>query len=383
MRKRLWAEIDLSTISHNLRQIKKRVGSSVKIMGVVKANAYGHGLIAVSNLLVKEGIDALCVDNVEEGIELRKGGIFIPILILSSFWEEEVDLICNYQLTPTIFEKETAEILSRRALERGRKIKIHINVDTGMGRAGIPYKKAVEFIEEVNKFAGIEIEGIYTHFSSADEEDGKYSSLQISRFQEVVEKLKKRGIDPPLKHIANSAALLNIPSSFNFNCFNAIRPGLLLYGYYPSPLVTRSISLKPSLCLKSRVIFVKRVPPGSFLSYNRTYVTTRSTFIAILPVGYGDGYPRSLSNRGEVLIRGKRFPLVGRVCMNQSLVDTGDIKVKVEDEVVLWGTQGRGKISLEEVALKANTIPNELVTNLSQKVSRVYLGNLPPTRIDS
>jgi len=372
MRRKVWAEVDLGAIRYNFRQIKKRVGSSIRVIGVVKSNGYGHGAVKVSKVLVEEGIDALCVENIEEGIELRDAEISIPILVLFPFLKEELDLILNFELTPTIFKEETAEILSKKALERGKRVRIHINVDTGMGRAGVPYKGAVKFVEKVNKFPGIEIEGIYTHFSSADEKGGKYSSLQISRFQEVLESLRKKGINPPLRHIANSAAVLNTSSSFN-NCFNMVRPGLLLYGYYSSSLVSRSISLKPSLSLKSRVVFIKKFSRGVPLSYNRTYVTSCSTSIATLPMGYACGYPRCLSNRGKVLIRGERFPLVGRICMAQSLVDIGNAKVGIGDEVVLWGSQKGVKISIEEVSLEANTSPYELVTNLSGKVPRIYL----------
>ncbi len=374
MRKKVWVEVDLGAIRYNLQQIKKRVGSSVKIMGVVKADGYGHGAVKVSKILVDEGIDGLCVENIEEGIELREARISIPILVLFPFLKEELDLIVNFELTPTIFEEETAEILSKKALERGKRVKIHINVDTGMGRAGVPHEEAVKFIEKVNKFSGIEVEGVYTHFSSAEEKNGEYSSLQISRFQEVIEDLKKRGINLPLRHIANSAAILNAFSSFN-NCFNMVRPGLLLYGYYSSSSVSHSISLKPTLSLKSRVVVIKKFSRGAPLSYNRTYVTSCSTSIATLSMGYACGYPRCLSNKGEVLIRGERFPLVGRICMAQSLVDIGNAKVGIGDEAVLWGSQKGVKISIEEVSLKANTSPYELATNLSEKVPRIYLDN--------
>lgn len=371
MRKKVWVEVNLGAIRYNFRQIKKRVGSSMRVIGVVKSNGYGHGAVKVSKVLVEEGIDGLCVENVEEGIELREAGISIPILVLFPFLEEELDSIIDFELTPSIFEEEIAKILSKKALERGKIIRIHINVDTGMGRAGVPYEEAVKFIEKVNKFSGIEVEGIYTHFSSAEEKNGEYSSLQISRFQEVLESLRKKGIDPPLRHIANSAAILNTFSSFN-NYSNMVRPGLLLYGYYSSSSVSRSISLKPSLSLKSRVVFIKKFPRGVPLSYNRTYVTSCSTSIATLPMGYACGYPRCLSNKGEVLIRGKRFPLVGRMCMAQSLVDIGNAKVEIGDEAILWGSQKGVKISIEEVSLKANTSPYELVTNLSEKVPRIY-----------
>jgi len=366
--RKVWVEVDLGAIRHNLQQVKRRVGSSVKIMAVVKADAYGHGARRVSKVLVEEGVDALAVTDFNEGASLRQIGIDVPILILGSLSSEEIDSLLHYSLTPTIFDFNTAEMLSLLAKSSGRRVGVHINIDTGMGRFGISYKEAPSFIEKIANLEGLKIEGIYSHFSSAEEGDD-FSHTQIELFQNVLKKMNKKGIYPSLQHISNSAGVINLPRSY----FNMVRPGLIIYGYYPSPKVSDELILKPSMCLKTEVAFVRRVPKGMSLSYGRAYVTSEPASIAILPVGYAHGYPRCLSNKAEVLIRGERASLVGRICMDQTLVNVTHIKgVRRGDEVILWGGQGEEKVSLEEVSLKANTIPYELVTNVGKSVYRIY-----------
>jgi len=369
MNKSVWATIDLAAIRYNLREIKKKIGPLVKVMMVVKADGYGHGMVEVSKTVLKEGADALAVDNLEEGVELREAGINTSILILGSLAQEEVESLIHYRLCPTIMDKGIAEEISRAARRVKKEVKVHINVDTGMGRLGVRGEKALSFIEEIGKLDGIKIEGVYTHFPSAEEKDKTFSHLQIQRFQCVLKGLRERGIYPSLVHASNSAGVLNLPESY----FNMVRPGLIVYGYYPCPEVSYSIMLRPSMSLKCKIAFIKKVPAGASISYGRTYTTSQDTSIAVLPIGYGDGYPYSLSNKARVLIGGRWAPVVGRICMDQTTVDMGDATgVKVGDEVVLWGTQGKERISVEEVSTWANTIPYELLTRVGRGVRRVY-----------
>jgi len=366
--KKVWVEIDLEAIRYNLQQIKKRVGPSVKIMAVVKSDAYGHGVKRVSKVLVEEGVDAFAVTDFDEGVSLREIGVDIPILILGSLFSDEVNSLLHYNLTPTIFDFKTAEMLSLLAKSSGKRVKVHINIDTGMGRFGISHKEAPLFIEKIANLKGLKIEGIYSHFSFAEEGDG-FSYNQIELFQSILKNINEKGIYPSLRHISNSAGIINFPNAY----FNMVRPGLIIYGYYPSPKVSNELILKPSMSLKTKVSFIRKVPKGTSLSYGRTYVTSEPTSIAILPIGYANGYPRYLSNKAEVMVREKRVSLVGRICMDQTLVNVTHIKeVREGDEVVLWGSQGKQGISLEEVSLKADTIPYELVTNVGKSVYRIY-----------
>jgi len=367
--KAAWALINLAVVRHNLRKIREKIGPSIRIMAVVKADGYGHGMLKISQVILKEKVDALAVANVEEGVELREGGIGASILILGPLSEEGVEPLIHYHLTPTVIDEGMVQKLSGIARSTQKEIGVHINVDTGMGRIGVPYEKAVSFIEKVRGMEGIRIKGIYTHFSSAEEKDKAFSLLQVERFQNILKKLKERKIYPLLKHASNSAAVLDLPDSY----LNMIRPGLLIYGYYPSLYVSRSITLKPSMSLRCKIMFIKKVSSGTSIGYGRSYITPRPTSIAILPIGYAHGYPYSLSNKAEVLIGGRRAPVIGKICMDQTLVDVGHIReTKVGDEVVLWGTQGEENLSLEEISLKANTIPYELLTNVGKGVQRIY-----------
>ncbi|MEA3485211.1 MAG: alanine racemase [Candidatus Aerophobetes bacterium] len=369
MNKAVWATIDLAAIRHNLREIKKKIGPLVKIMVVVKADGYGHGMVEVSKAALKEGVDALVVDNLEEGVEIREAGINVPILILGPLAQEEIGPLIYYHLCPTILDKGVAEEISRASRKAKKKVKVHVNVDTGMGRLGVYWEKALSFIEGVGKMDGIKIEGVYTHFPSADGKNKAFSHLQIQRFQSILKGLRGKGICPSLVHASNSAGVLNLPESY----FNMVRPGLIVYGCYPSSEVSHSIMLGESMSLKCKIAFIKKVPAGASISYSRTYTIPKATSIAILPIGYADGYPYSLSNKAEVLIGGRRAPILGRVCMGQTIVDVGHIRgVKVGDEVVLWGNQGKERISVEEVSFRANTIPYELLTRIGRNVRRVY-----------
>jgi len=362
-------EINLDNIAHNIQQVRRRVDDKVKIMAIVKANGYGHGAVEIAKVAIENGVEWLGVATVEEGIQLRESGIRSPILILGLSPPKQAQEVIKYRLSQTVCDKKLAKALSNDAKSCGQVAKVHVKVDTGMGRLGVYPGKATGFVKEISHFEGIEIEGIFTHFSVAGE-DKDFTKLQIERFKEVVVNLKKEGIHLSLKHAANSAAILDIPSSY----FNLVRPGITLYGLYPSPKVTRTASLKPAMSFKTEIVYLKKVPAGCSLSYGRTFTTKKKSIIATLPVGYADGYPRALSNKGEVLIKGKRAPVVGTVCMDMILVDVTHIPdVKVGDEVVLFGKQDSAEITIDEITSKTGAINYEIICGISKRVPRVYI----------
>jgi alanine racemase len=365
------AEIDLGALAYNYHQLRRLAPASVKFLAVVKADAYGHGAVPVSKKLEELSADFLGVATVREGAELRDGGIQIPILVLSGIYEEEVEETLDYQLTPVVYRWEIAEALSASAHKRGIKIPVHIKVDTGMGRIGVLAEEASAFVSRVRKLENLDIEGIATHLSTADEGNSAFAAEQLERFSRTLEELKRLDIDPPFCHIANSAALVNIPAAH----FTLVRPGIMLYGAYPSSVLKAKVSLRQVMSWKSRIADLKKVPAGYSISYGRTFVTQRPSPIAAIPVGYADGYNRLLSNRGEVLIRGKRAPVVGRVCMDWTMVDVTAITgVEVGDEVVLMGSQLGQEITPEEIGAWIGTIPYEVLCSVGKRVQRIYKG---------
>ncbi|HLX13025.1 MAG TPA: alanine racemase [Bacteroidota bacterium] len=364
------AEIDLDALEFNFKQIRKRVGAGVKIMGIVKSNAYGHGLIGIAHALVNLGADYLGAGFLEEGIELRKAGITKPILVFGGAFGEEIRDFLDYDLDVSISSIGIAEFIDRAAAEHPKKANVHIKIDTGMGRLGISTQNAIASIETILRLKHLNVKGLYTHFATSDERDKAYASEQIERFDTVCIELKKRGIEIPLIHAANSGAVIDLPSAN----YSMVRPGMMMFGVYPSQETTESVPLEPVLSFKSRVIYLKHVPAGTYISYGRKYVTPAPTVIATVPVGYGDGYSRSLTNRAHVLIGGKRRPVVGAVCMDLLMVDVGpESAVKVGDEVVLIGSQGTETVSAWEIASLMNTIPYEVFTGISVRVPRVMV----------
>ena len=364
-----WAEIDLDALVHNFKEIRKKVGPDVGVMAIVKAQGYGHGMVQVSRPLEKEGVNYFGVTSPSEAFSLRKEGIKSSILILGPTMLGEIGKIIKKDITQTICTKEMALVLQGECKKLKKRFKVHIEIDTGMGRTGVPHQRALKLIKEIIKIPELEVEGIFTHFSTADEENKSFTKEQIKRFKEVLEKLEGEGIDIPLRHAANSAGVLNFPESY----FNMVRPGLALYGIYPSEYVSRSLDLHPVMSLKSKVTYLKRVKKGATISYGKTYVTDKDTTIAILPIGYEDGYNRLLSNKGEVIIKSKRVRIAGRVCMDQTILDVGEVPdVKVGDEVVLIGKQGKEKVSVEEIAKRVNTVPHEVVCRIAERVPRIY-----------
>lgn len=361
-------EVDLGALEFNYRQLKKRIPEDVKLLAVVKADAYGHGAVPVSLRLEKLGVDYLGVAIPEEGVELRRGGVKTPILVLGGIFGGEVDQFFRFRLTPVIFKKDSLRILSREAERRKRKVKVHLKVDTGMGRLGVPLNLWSDFLHEVTRFPRIETEGILSHFAMTDEEKG-FTRNQWRAFQEAVKTAQAFGICCPYLHMANSATLTTFPAC----SARLVRPGIMLYGSYPAPTFRSLIPLKPVMRLKTRIHFLKSVPPGTRISYGGTFKAKRKSLIATLPIGYADGYNHHLSNHGEVLIHGKRAPVVGKVCMDFIMVDVTDIpRVSVGDEVVLMGRQGKEQITPEEIAEKINSISYEVLCSIGKRVPRVY-----------
>jgi alanine racemase len=361
-----WAEIDLEAIKHNLNQIKAIVEpEGSKVLAVIKDNAYGHGALEVAQVAQ---VGMFGVATVEEAIKLRQGNVKTPILIFCCVLPEQAETVVQYDIAQTICDLDVCKSLSDAAKRFGKVAKVHIKVDTGMGRIGIAYDKAVEFIKQVLQIPHIAVEGIYTHFASADT-DREFTELQIDRFRSVISYLNEIGIHIPIRHAANSAGVLNFPSAY----FDMVRPGLAIYGLYPCDNPVKQVELKPALSLKTRVVYLKELPAGHSVSYGRTYITNKPNKVATLAIGYGHGYNRKLSNKGEVLIKGKRAQIIGLICMDQCLCDVTDIPdVSVGDEVVLIGKQGDEQITADEIADKIGTISYEVVCGIHSNVPRIY-----------
>ena len=363
-----WAEINLDAIKHNLKCIRSLLSREVKVLAVVKANAYGHGIYEASRVLWENGADYLGVATVDEALGLRNAGISAPILVLGAVLQEEASVAVKNNITLTLCDSSLLGMLLE--IEGQTKItpRVHIKVDTGMGRIGVWHEEAFEFIRHVHLKKKIEVEGVYTHFSSAAR-DKLVTQLQIDSFEEILKNVEKSGFRLKYKHAANSIAVVD----WKLSHLNMVRPGILLYGVYPKEDFRDKIKLKSVMSLKTRVVHLKETPPGRAISYGRTYITQKKTKIATIPIGYADGYGRILSNKAEALIGGKYSRIVGMVTMDQTLMDVGHIKnVKIGDEVVLIGRQGASSISIERIAKLAGTIPYEILSAITDRVPRVY-----------
>ena len=365
-----WVEVDLDRFRRNLGAIRSAIGERRRILLVVKADAYGHGAVEIAHHAVRAGVNMLGVATLHEGIELRSSGLSAPVVILSPTLLDEVDEILEHRLTPSVTSVEFADRLSARSAAQQLLTRFHVEVDTGMGRTGVSDSEAVEFIARVAHLSNLKLEGVYTHFPDADSGDPSGTEEQVRKFETILRALSLRNIDVPLRHAANSAGLLSVPDSY----LDMVRPGILAYGFYPTREVPRSVEVEGIMSFKTRVVQLRDLPPGRNVSYGRTYTTKRWTRIGVLPVGYGHGYPWQLSNKGQVLIRGQRAPIVGRVTMDLTMVDTTDIEsVALGDEVVLWGEQQGARIGLDEVAAWAQTIPYDLLCSMGKRVVRVFL----------
>lgn len=365
------ALIDRAALKHNYRELRKRVSPKTLFMAVVKANAYGHGDVEVAKALEALGCEYFGVAVSEEGVKLREGGIKSPIVLLGGVYPGQIKELFDYDLTPAVFDLEAALLINRQAEKAGTRKKVHIKVDTGMGRLGVLPRRIVSFFQEFKAFSWLEVEGVFSHFAEMDKADKEFSRKQLDLFMKVLGIIQGLGYDPPLIHMGNSAAVVDFPDAH----FNLIRPGLMLYGAYPALRFKRAIKLKPVMGIKTRILQLNQVPAGFPVSYSRTFVTRRPSLIATLPMGYGDGVPRGLSsNEGHVLVRGKRAPIVGLVCMDLTMADVTDIEgVAAGDEVVIIGAQGDEEITVAEVADKAGTVPYEIFCGISQRVPRLFI----------
>jgi len=365
-----WAEVDLAAYRANLQAIQAFVGPQVRVFAVVKANAYGHGLVPMARAALASGADRLVVHRLEEALALREAGITAPILILGYVPLAAAELVARYRLTPTVITLAFLEALSAHT-PAAETHPVHVNVDTGMGRYGLLPDEVVPFLRAATRIPRVQIEGLYTHFATADEADRTYLIHQWRVFQAVLQATDAAGLTPPVRHACNSAAIFALPEAH----LDAVRPGIATYGMRPSLDWDPPIPLRPVLTWKARVARVRTLPAGHGIGYGRTYVTTKPTTVALIPVGYGDGYHRILSNKGQVLVHGRRAPVLGRVSMDQIVVDVSHIpQVALEDEVVILGRQGNDAISAEELARWAQTINYEVTTAILPRVPRLYVG---------
>lgn len=372
LRPRVVAEVNLGAIEHNYKQIRQHIPNHTEMMAIVKADGYGHGAKEVANFLQEQGVNRFAVAIVAEGEELRSSGITSPILVLGYTPRADIKALIENDLTQTVFSYEMAKTISDEAGRLGKTVNIHLKVDTGMGRIGfLSSPKSIEEILMITRLPHINLEGIFTHFSTADEEDTSYTKEQWSIFEGFLKELSEVGLELPIIHAANSAAIM----CHEYTHLNLVRPGIILYGYYPSPyLEGKVLDLEPAMTLKTQVVHVKELPKGQYVGYGRKFYTHQKTKIATIPVGYADGYSRNLGNKGRVLIRGQYAPIIGNICMDQFMVDVTHIKgVSVEDEVVLFGKQQDAVIPVEEIAQSLGTINYEIVCMIGKRVPRIYI----------
>ncbi|MGE5328071.1 MAG: alanine racemase [Deltaproteobacteria bacterium] len=358
--------VDLKAIAHNLNEVRMLLSPKTDIMTVIKASAYGGGSLEIAKALAQNGIKRFAVAIPEEGAALRNSGINKPILVLTPPMLSDLQTIVDYDLIPSIPDIETAKKLDELCSINNKKIKTHIEIDTGMGRTGIQPQEAICLTREIQNLPHLEVEGLFSHFSSA-ESDADYTKKQITVFEETLNELKSFGINIPIRHVCNSAGITLYPEAH----YEFVRLGLMLYGYYPDKSLSKKISLKPSLTLKTDIIHIKEVPPQTSISYNQTFITNRTSRIATLPIGYADGLKRSLSNKGSILVNGQRAPVIGRICMDLTMIDVTDItNVKKGDQAVIFDNTN---ITVEEIADLCGTINYEIISTISPRIPRVYM----------
>ena len=359
--------VDLNILRENYSKIKSHIGQT-KIMPILKANAYGHGLVRVAQLYQELKADYLGVAFLEEGILLREQGINIPILVLGGIWGNQIPLFLKYNLTMTASSPDKLNQIDEIAAQLKVKAKVHLKIDTGMERIGVHYYNAEKFLESTLKYSNVIVEGVYSHFANSERADLSYTKLQYERFSEALNFFDKRSIEIPIRHISNSGAVLQMPEAN----MDMIRPGIMLFGVYPSTEVKRTIEVKPALTWKSLVVFFKVIKPGHPVGYGSTWQTDHNIRAVTIPVGYGDGYLHNMAGKAEVLIGGKRYPVVGAVSMDQIVVNIENDSAYNGDEVILIGSDGKNTIKVEELAEWAGTIPYEILTNINTRVPRVY-----------
>ena len=377
---RAWAEVNLDSLKHNITAIRKLVTPSAKILGVVKADAYGHGYFEVASTLLENGADALAIACLDEALQLRKSNFSCPLLILGHSCNDEADDLVAADIIPACFDYSFAKAMSDSAVKQNKTAKIHIKTDTGMGRIGYRYtadkavnKRSVEEILKISKLPNLEINGIFTHFSVADDDDDEYTFLQFERFTSLCSELEKNGLKIPIKHCANSAATVRFPHMH----LDMVRPGIILYGHKPSAFTDCSaLSLKPVMTFKAKISNIKTIESGASVSYGRRYTSEKPTKIATVPVGYADGYSRLLSNKAQILVNGNLCNIVGNICMDQCMIDVSDVNtISIGDEVILFGTGKNAELPVECLADKMGTINYEILCMVGKRVPRVYIEN--------
>ena len=375
----IWAEVDLNAIAHNVHELRRMTNPSVRLMVAVKANAYGHGIIEVARQVLRSGADALGVARIDEGVRIREAGIDAPILVFGYSPPSEAARLYEFDLIQTVYSYETARALADTASSLGIKNNVHLKVDTGMGRLGLlpdsrratPADSAVEEVKSIAGLSGLKLEGIFTHFATADWSDKSYAKQQFQIFVKFLDQLHQSGVKFSVRHAANSGAIIDMPQTH----LDMVRAGISIYGLYPSDEIDKSrIKLLPAMSLKAKIIHLKKVPAGFNVSYGITHETKKPTTIATIPIGYGDGFSRLMSSNGHMLVHGQKAPIIGRVCMDLTMIDVGHIpEVEIEDEAVVFGRQGNAFISADEIANLTGTINYEVVTRISNRVPRVYL----------
>ncbi len=367
----VWAEINLDNLAHNVREVRRLIGSDFLITAIVKADGYGHGAVQIGEILLQSGADRFAVSTLSEAIQMRKYYQSTPILILGYTPDEFVEDIIKFNIIQTIYTYDQAQIISEKAKELNKKAIIHIKIDTGMHRLGMKVEdRTIDIIKKIIKLPNIYVEGIFSHFAVADEEDKSFSYEQAEKFKYICDKLEADGINIPIKHLSNSAGIIDLPE---MNC-NMVRAGIMLYGLYPSNEVDKSkVHLREVMSLKAKISHIKEIEAGEGVSYGLIYKTKKRTQVATLPLGYADGYTRMLTNKAEVLVKGNKVPVVGRICMDQCMIDITGIEANRGDIVILFGNDGENSITVDEIANKLGTSNYEVVCMISKRVPRVYV----------
>ena len=360
-------EVDLKTLTDNFNRVKNHV-KDVKVMPILKANAYGHGLLRIAQFFQQLKADYLGVAVVEEGILLREKGINIPILVLGGVWGNQVPLFLKHNLTITASSIDKIKMIDETAEQMKVKAVVHLKIDTGMERIGVHHYNAEKFLEAAYNCKNIIVEGVFSHFANAEAEDLSHAKLQLDRFNDCLTFFEKHSIKPPVKHFANSGAILQLPEAN----FDMVRPGIMLFGVYPSAEVKKTVEVKPTLSWKSLVVYFKVIKAGQPVGYGSTWKPDNNIRAVTIPVGYGDGYLRSMNNKAKVLLRGERYPVIGTISMDQIVVNIEQGSAYNGDEVILLGSDGKNSITCEELAEWAGTIPYEILTNINTRVPRVY-----------
>jgi alanine racemase len=362
------AVIHLDNFIHNIEVVRRNIPAETKICMAVKADAYGHGAVEIAKTAIHAGIHCLGVATVKEGIELREAGIRCPVILFSLPFPDEIPMLFYYRIIPLVASKDLILQCDEEGKQNESVLDIHLKVDTGMGRIGCQPDEALELAQLIDNCSYCHLHGMCTHFPGSDIEDNHFAREQVRIFNTLLQRIRENGIDPGIIHTANSGAVISMPEAM----YDMVRPGIFLYGYYPSNEQQRSLTVKPVMELKTKISFIKTVPPDTPISYGMTYRTKQTTKIATIPVGYGDGYNRLLSNRGEVVIKGKRYPVAGRVCMDQCMIDLGPSSdISLYDDVILFGPDPPAPTA-EDIADIIGTIPYEVTCFISRRVPRVY-----------